>query len=600
MTIRASIAVASFAILLSQGCGPQETPLTSGWTFAVDSLDVGLREGWNHPQFERTGWQVASVGSDWSEFGPGLGSYDGIGWYSAWFTSDIQDPISIGFGGVDDDATVWVNGVEVGDHSGYAEKFFVNIPDSLRADSMLVVVRVMDHGLGGGIYGPVSIMPTEDAKDIMRSPYADKKARVSTDWIRSAVIYEVYLRSFSDDSSIRSLEARLPEIRDLGVTVLWLMPIHPIGELNRKGQLGSPYSIMDFRGVNPEYGSLEDLRSLVSAAHALGMKIILDLVANHTSWDSDLLLRHPDWYTRDDEGAIVSPNADWYDVADLDYAKHELRKYMLDMMRYWVEDSGVDGYRCDVAELVPTDFWVHARHELERVRPVMMLAEGSLPEHHLDAFDLSYAFSTYDILDKLFDGRATARAIPKILLSEESRFPEGSLHMRFHTNHDKNKEDGPPVVRWGTEGALLAAATMFVLPGIPLVYNGEEAGNTNMLSLFEKIPIDWKEAARFRGHYTKLGALRKDQPWLATAPWRDIPIAQAPRTLALMRSEPETGNALMAILNFDTTDVTVDIAMPPEFEGRTLTDQFAAAHIPPAERLTMVLPRHGFSILISH
>jgi glycosidase len=181
--------------------------------------------------------------------------------------------------------------------------------------------------------------------------------RQSADWVRNAVIYEVYLRSFSREGTFRGLEKRLPELKDLGVTVIWLMPIHPVGELKRKGHLGSPYAVRDYYAVNPEFGTLEDFRSLVRSVHNTGMHIIIDLVINHTAWDNPLITEHPDWYTHDEKREIVSPNKDWTDVADLDYSRQGLRDYMTGMMVYWVRDIGIDGYRCDVAELLPTDFW---------------------------------------------------------------------------------------------------------------------------------------------------------------------------------------------------------------------------------------------------
>ena len=204
-------------------------------------------------------------------------------------------------------------------------------------------------------------------------------ARHSEDWVRQGIIYEIYTRSFSPAGNFRGIEKRLPELKKLGVTILWIMPIHPVGVLHHKGKLGSQYSVQDYYGINPEFGTIDDFKRLVNRAHELGFHLIIDLVANHTSWDSKLINDHPDWFTKDSAGNIVSPNPDWTDVADLNYSQPGLRRYMIEMMKYWVRDIGIDGFRCDVAEMVPTDFWEAARAALDSIKPVMMLAEAHIP-----------------------------------------------------------------------------------------------------------------------------------------------------------------------------------------------------------------------------
>jgi glycosidase len=195
------------------------------------------------------------------------------------------------------------------------------------------------------------------------------------EWARDAVIYQINTRQFTEEGTFRAAQEQLPRLAELGVDILWVMPIHPIGEQNRKGTLGSPYSVRDYYGVNPEFGTLEDLKAFVDEAHRLGMHVILDWVANHTAWDNALVTEHPDWYERDWNGAFMStPYWDWTDIIDLDYDSPGLRQYMTEAMVYWVREAGIDGFRADVAGYVPLDFWENVRRELEAIKPVFMLA----------------------------------------------------------------------------------------------------------------------------------------------------------------------------------------------------------------------------------
>ncbi len=332
-----------------------------------------------------------------------------------------------------------------------------------------------------------------------------QSARISEDWVRDAIIYEIYPRSFSPEGNFAGIEDRLPELKELGVTVLWLMPIHPVGEVDRKGTLGSPYSVRDYFDVNPEFGTMEDFKSLLNAAHDHGFKLILDLVANHTAWDNPLLEEHPDWYVQDEEGNIVYPEGtDWWDVADLNYDNPEVWEYMKEVMRFWVEDVGVDGFRCDVSELVPIEFWEEARDMLDDIKPVMMISEGTMPAHHLHAFDITYSWNIYHNLSDILYGDDPATVIDELLEIEAAEYPAGSLRMRFKSNHDENAWDAPAVEKWGPTGAKAVGVLVTTMPGVPLLYNGDEVGNPLRLELFEKIPIDWDRGEEYREFYTQL------------------------------------------------------------------------------------------------
>lgn len=337
-----------------------------------------------------------------------------------------------------------------------------------------------------------------------------ERARSSPAWLRDGVIYEIYPRAFSAGGDFNGITAKLDELKDLGVNVLWLMPIHPIGEKLKKGTLGSPYAIRDYFAINPEFGSTNDFRKLMTETHKRGMKVILDVVANHTAWDSVMMAR-PEFYKQDASGKIIPPVAEWTDVAGLNYANPKLCEYMIAMLKYWVTEFDVDGFRCDVAYMVPTDFWEQARAELDKVKPdLMMLAEASKPELLVKAFDMDYSWPLHATLNKVFLEGAPATELRRSWEESQRTFPKGSLHLRISDNHDEARA----VARYGIRGALAAAAFTFALDGVPLVYNGMEVGDATESgdpALFEKMPVFWKPKERppLRATYRELIKLRK-------------------------------------------------------------------------------------------
>jgi cyclomaltodextrinase / maltogenic alpha-amylase / neopullulanase len=568
--------------------------LDGAWMFRPDSQKAGMEEGWYKPDADRSAWVPVEVPRFWEGY-LGLATYDGWGWFARRF--DVQkpeEPLSLHFAGVDDDATVWVNGMVVGSHTGYSEPFVVNIAPAVHSGENLVVVQVVDHAGGGGIYRPVTIIETRALDNLLKSPYSGKPALRSADWVKDAVLYEVYLRSFSKEGTFAGLERKLPEIKALGATVVWLMPIHPVGVMNRKGKLGSPYAVQDFYGINPEFGTLEDFKRLLDSAHRNGLKLIIDLVANHTSWDSRLMKEHPEWFTRDPQGKIVAPNQDWTDVADLDYGNSGLRAYMMEMMRWWVRDVGIDGFRCDVAEMVPTDFWEEARARLNRIKPVLMLSEGTLPEHHMKAFDLTYSWNVYDILDPLLQGRKSATLLDEIFKAELLQFPKGALRMRFNTNHDKNAWDAPAVTKFGLDGLELTAVLINTIPGVPLIYNGEEVANDRKLSLFEKVNIDWTRPAEMGALYQKLFRLRREHKALSRGEMIRVKSSDAENLYAFFRLAGS--DRMLVVLNFSAAPCfsRLDLALSrivPRVNSVTFTEVFTGEVIrmSPAESEPMDL-----------
>lgn len=316
---------------------------------------------------------------------------------------------------------------------------------------------------------------------------------IAPDWSKDAVIYQINTRQYSEAGNFAAVEADLDRIQSLGVNILWFMPIHPIGEAKRKGTLGSPYAVKDYQAVNPELGTLADLKSLVNAAHERDMKVIIDWVANHTAWDNHLITEHPDWYTRNAEGKMQHPpDTDWYDVADLDYSQPELWDYMEESLLYWVRDVGIDGYRCDVAGMVPTEFWNRVRPKLDAVKPVFMLAEWQEPELHEEAFHASYAWRWKEIMQEIAKGQMPASAIAAYYQDYQSVWTEKAMRMTYTENHDQNTWDGSTDELYG-EAFDATLALSFVGEGIPLIYNGQEAGNQKRLAFFEKDLISWKD-----------------------------------------------------------------------------------------------------------
>src|SRR5678816_2111529 len=368
----------------------------------------------------------------------------------------------------------------------------------VRLSSILLTISLL-------LAGSVLFAAPQSGRDVSK-----ETARPVRDWVRDGVIYEIYPRAFSQQGNFSAITARLDELKELGVTILWLMPIHPIGQEKKKGTIGSPYAVRDYYAINPDYGTADDLKRLVREAHARGLKVIIDIVANHTSWDS-VLMKHPEFYKHDAAGNITYPY-DWYDIAALNYGNQELRRYMTDMLKYWIREFDLDGFRCDVAGEVPTDFWENARAELEQVKPdIVMLAEAHKAELQVNAFDLDYSWPLHSALTKVLQGRGRASDLRDEWEKEVKEWPKGALHMRFSDNHDERRA----IARFGEQAALAASAFVFTLDGVPMIYNGMEVGDTTESgapALFEKLPIFWAIAERrkeFPAFYKSMMALRR-------------------------------------------------------------------------------------------
>ncbi|GGW94802.1 alpha-amylase family glycosyl hydrolase [Alteromonas halophila] len=377
-------------------------------------------------------------------------------------------------------------------------------------------------------------------------------------WSKDAVIYQVNTRQFSASGDFDGVTAGLDHIQALGARILWLMPIHPIGEKNRKGTLGSPYAVKDYKAINSEFGDASDLRRLVNEAHSRDMKVILDWVPNHSAWDNPLVDSHPEWYARDYKGDFrPSPWWDWTDIIEFDYDNAALRKYMIEAMQYWVTEFDIDGYRCDVAGYVPNDFWVQARHALSAHKDVFMLAEWENRDLHEQAFNMSYAWSWNETMHDIAHGRAPLDRLRKYYSWNERAWPRQAYRMTFVSNHDKNAWDGTQYEQFG--GCLEAAIVLSVIgEGVPLIHNGQEAGESKRLAFFERDPIEWKKH-EIGALYQHLIALKKRIPALWNGAFGarmiQVPNSDMEKVLSFVRQQGP--HKVFVILNLSASPVSV-------------------------------------------
>ena len=396
-------------------------------------------------------------------------------------------------------------------------------------------------------------------------------ARHAPDWLRDGVIYEVFPRAFSPGGDFKGVTAQLDRLKDLGVNVIWLMPIHPLGKEKAKGTLGSPYAVRDYDAINPDYGTAADLKRLVAAAHQRDMKVFIDIVANHTSWDATLLAKHPDWYTHDAAGHVIAPNPDWVDVADLDWSRPGLREYMKDMLVRWLRDFEFDGFRCDYASGVPTDFWESVRPALDQARPgIVLLAESDDPALLRKAFEIDYAWDFYHVMSDALAGRAPATSVREVWERAAERYPPGALRLRFSDNHDQLRA----TAQSGLPAALAASVVMFTLDGVPLLYNGMEVGDTTESAapaLFERTPIQWEMAERrpqVAPFYRALTKLRRNHPALTRGAVRWLRNADEQRVLSYERAG--AGEALVIVVNLSSQSFAgVVEAAPGQYQDVT-------------------------------
>jgi cyclomaltodextrinase / maltogenic alpha-amylase / neopullulanase len=390
------------------------------------------------------------------------------------------------------------------------------------------------------------------AQEPLSEKVAQETAPESPAWLEDAVVYEIFPRHFSADGTLNAVTAKLDSLQRLGVNVLWIMPIHPIGAEHRLGPLGSPYSVRDYYAIDPDLGTKADFLQLVQAAHQRHMRVILDMVANHTAWDS-VMMAHPEFYQHDAAGHVLSPHG-WSDVAALNYANPALRKYMIDMFVYWLKNFDLDGFRCDAASFVPTDFWEQLRPELKSIRPdVLLLAEASKPELMKGAFDLDYGWPLMSTFNKVIEHGQPASSIETQINEQIATFPIGTRHMLISDDHDEQRA----TVRYGAPAALAASALVFTLPGVPMLYNGMEAGDATESggqALFEKFRIYWGAAQqfpRFPEFYHTLIPLRASSPALRHGDLLWLHNSDEQHVVSFERRSPEETD--LVVVNLSST-----------------------------------------------
>ncbi len=381
------------------------------------------------------------------------------------------------------------------------------------------------------------------------------------EWSYSAVLYEMNIRQLTPQGTFRAAEDRLESLRELGIDAIWLMPIYPIGVVERKGSLGSYYSISDYKAINPEFGSMEDFDSFVTKAHSLGMKILLDWVANHTARDAKWIHNKPaDWYERESDGEAKVP-WDWSDTAKLNYNNHDVWRGQIDAMRFWVEQHNIDGFRCDMAMLVPIEFWQEVSSVLHAIKPdVFMLAEAEELNLFDRAFDMGYAWEIHHLMCDIAQGQRRVWDLRNVMYADRERYPNSAMRMMFTSNHDENSWSGSEFARFGDSLEVMTALTFLWEASMPLIYTGQEIGYNHSFAFFDRDPIPNYQANQYTEFYRKLITLKHSQPALQAGErgGRTIEIENNAKDCIMTFVREVEGSRVVAILNLSPYTIHAD------------------------------------------
>jgi len=424
-----------------------------------------------------------------------------------------------------------------------------------------------------------SCAPQADTASQTKAPEFPERAK-------DMVIYEVNIRQYTPEGTFSAFAAHLPRLKDMGIDILWLMPIQPIGVEKRKGGLGSYYSIQDYRGVNPEFGSDADFKQLVKSAHDLGMLLTIDWVPNHTAWDHPWITSNPDYYAKDESGDIVMAH-DWADVAQLDFENYEMRNEMIQAMKYWVEEFNIDGFRQDHAgHEIPIDFWESATEELNQIKDLFWLAEWNSPEMHF-AFDATYAWAFHHLSGEVARGEKSADEIETFLKADRHQYGKNAYRMNFTSNHDENSWQGTVFERYG-DGYKAMAVLMATIDGIPLLYSGQEAELDRRLKFFEKDTIGWITIP-LHDFYKTLFMLRKENQalWSGDFGGRSIRINESNEDNVYAFKRSKEGSSVVVILNLTGEEQGVKIQKGSIQEGAVDVFRERATDIKTGESLIL-------------
>ena len=380
------------------------------------------------------------------------------------------------------------------------------------------------------------------------------------DYLNKATIYEVNLRQYSRNGDIKSFQYHLPRLKSMGVDIIWLMPIHPIGIKNRKGEVGSPYSCMDFFDLNADFGTKNDFKKLVDNIHALGMKIIIDWVANHASWDNKWTETNPEYFEKDTEGNFLSPY-DWTDVIQIDHSNIEAHDAMRNAMLYWVREFDIDGFRADMAHLTPLYFWVKCREQLDQIKSNLIWLGETEDRHYFEAFDIIYGWKWMHKSAAFVQQHSSISVLIDFIKQNQQSLPSNSLELFFTSNHDENSWNGTEYEKYGVYSKAFAVLS-FLLPfAVPLIYGGQELPNPKRLLFFDKDEIEWKDEMELFSFYQKLAHQRKYGKADHTLHFMDT----HEKVLAFKRGNDK--EHLFLFLNLDQHDIHIDYALDIENSG---------------------------------
>lgn len=409
------------------------------------------------------------------------------------------------------------------------------------------------------------------------------------DWIKHTNIYEVNLRQYTPEGTIAAFMQHLPRLKDMGVETLWFMPVTPISHKNRKGTMGSYYACSDYTSVAPEFGVLDDFKILVYQAHQMGMKVILDWVANHTGWDHRWTVEHPDWYEKDEHTDDFKKASGMDDIIELDFKNPQLRNAMIDAMRFWVTETGIDGFRCDLAFWVELDFWLEAKPVLEERKPLFWLGELDPLDNpeYMQVFDAAYTWRWMHKAESFCKGGAAFEELLNVLQQYQYT---GGIKAWFTANHDENTWNGTEYEKYGSLAKTLAVFSC-TWPGVPLIYSGQERPNYKRLQFFEKDVIEWKPACELHAFYQTVLGLKKTHPALSSEASLDIVQSAAAHRLLLFRREKE-GREVVVALNF--SDEERQVVLPEPAKGAA--DVFSSRPDNSGASHTVLLEPYGFVV----